>query len=47
MNYGFTAMLIILLTLLAFCIKPAYHTPLKSDQKKIIVPLPKPKVNND
>ena len=47
MNYGFTAILIILLTLLAFCMKPGTHTSLKSDQKKIIVPLPKPKVNND
>ncbi len=44
MNYGFTAMLIILLTLLAFCIKPAY-TPLKLDKKDYIVPLPKPKIN--
>jgi len=46
MNYGFTAMLIILLTLLAFCIKPAYHTPLKLDKKDYIVPLPKPKIND-
>jgi len=46
MDYRFTAILIILLTLLAFCVKPAQHTPLKIELKDTIIPLPKPKIND-
>jgi hypothetical protein len=45
MNYKFTAILIILISILAFCVKPANHTPLKIKAKDIILPLPKPKIN--
>jgi hypothetical protein len=45
MDYRFTGILIILMCLLAFYVKPASHTPLKIDSKDYI--LPKPKVNND
>ena len=41
MDYRFTAILIILLCLLAFCVKPSQ--PLKVDPKDIIIPPPKPK----
>ena len=47
MNYVFTGTLIILLTFLAFCMKPGPHTSLKNNQKDIIIPLPKPKVGID
>jgi hypothetical protein len=47
MDYRFTALLIVLLCLLAFCLKPASHTPLKIDSKDYILPKPKPKINND
>jgi len=47
MNYKFTALLIILFTLLAFCMKPGTYTSLKSDQKETIIPLPKPKVDEE
>ena len=47
MDYRFTGILIILLCLLAFCMKPAYHTPLKVKSKDYILPKPKPKINND
>tara|TARA_B100000287_G_scaffold287052_1_gene270561 strand:+ start:668 stop:811 length:144 start_codon:yes stop_codon:yes gene_type:complete len=47
MDYRFTALLIILLCLLAFFVKPAKHTSLKIDKKEIIIPKPKPKINND
>tara|TARA_R100001460_G_scaffold18816_1_gene39676 strand:- start:167 stop:331 length:165 start_codon:yes stop_codon:yes gene_type:complete len=43
MNYGFTAILIVLMCLLAFCVRPVDHTPLKLELKDIIIPLPKPK----
>ena len=43
MDYRFTAILIILLCLLAFCVKPPQ--PLKVDTKDYIIPLPKPKTN--
>ena len=45
MDYKFTAILIILLCLLAFCVKPVDHTPLKIEVKDIILPKPKPKIN--
>tara|TARA_Y100001963_G_C6493246_1_gene314422 strand:- start:208 stop:351 length:144 start_codon:yes stop_codon:yes gene_type:complete len=47
MDYRFTAILIILLCLLAFCVKPGNHTPLKMEKKEIIIPKSKPKINND
>ena len=43
MNYRFTALLIILLCLLAIFVRPTQHTPLKIDSKNIIIPPPKPK----
>jgi hypothetical protein len=43
MDYRFTAILIILLCLLAFCVRPVNHTPLKMEAKDIILPKPKPK----
>jgi hypothetical protein len=42
MDYRFTAILIILLCLLAFFVKPAQHTPLKIESKDYILPKPKP-----
>jgi len=45
MDYRFTAILIILLTILAFCVRPVDHTPLKIETKDIIIPPPKPKLN--
>lgn len=42
MDYRFTAILIILLCLLAFFVRPAQHTPLKIESKDYIVPKPKP-----
>jgi len=45
MEYKFTAILIILLTSLAFCMKPEPPTSLKMDSKKYIIPPPKPKIN--
>jgi len=47
MDYRFTAILIILLCLLAFCVRPVNHTPLKIEQKNIILPQPKPKINEE
>jgi len=47
MDYRFTATLIILLCLLAFCVQPVDHTPLKIELKEYILPLPKPKISND
>ena len=47
MDYRFTALLILLLCLLAIFVRPAYHTPLKLDKKDYILPLPKPKVGID
>tara|TARA_R100001224_G_scaffold23387_1_gene12296 strand:+ start:61 stop:198 length:138 start_codon:yes stop_codon:yes gene_type:complete len=43
MDYRFTAILIILLCLLAFCVRPVDHTPLKIKTKDYIIPPPKPK----
>ena len=45
MNYMFTAILIILFCLLAFFVRPVNHSPLKYELKDIIIPLPKPKLN--
>ena len=47
MDYRFTAILIILMCLLAFFVRPVDHTPLKIKLKDTIIPLPKPKVDND
>jgi len=44
MDYRFTALLILLLCLLAIFVRPAHHTPLKLDKKDYIIPLPKPKI---
>jgi len=44
MDYRFTAILIILLCLLAIFVKP-YYTPLKLDKKNYILPKPKPKID--
>jgi hypothetical protein len=41
-DYRFTAILIILLSLLAFCVRPVDHTPLKIEAKDYIIPPPKP-----
>ena len=43
MDYRFTAILIILLCLLAFCVRPIGDATLKMESKKYIIPLPKPK----
>jgi hypothetical protein len=45
MNYGFTAILILLFCLLAFFVRPVPLQPLKIETKDIILPLPKPKLN--
>ena len=45
MNHAFTAILILLFCLLAFFVRPVDHTPLKMELKDIIIPLPKPKIN--
>ena len=47
MNYGFTAILILLFCLLAFFVRPVDNTSLKMELKDTIIPLPKPKVDND
>ena len=47
MDYRFTAILIILLCLLAFCVRPVNHTPLKIEPKNYIIPPPKPKINEE
>jgi len=44
MDYRFTAIVIILLCLLAVFLRPSY-TPLKLDKKDYIIPPPKPKIN--
>jgi hypothetical protein len=44
MDYKFTAIVIILLCLLAVFVRPPY-TPLKIDKKDYIIPPPKPKIN--
>jgi hypothetical protein len=45
MDYRFTAILILLICLLALFVRPVDHTPLKIELKDTIIPLPKPKVN--
>ena len=47
MDYRFTAILIILMCLLAFFVRPVDHTPLKIELKDTILPLPKPKIGID
>ena len=47
MNYTFTAIIIILICLLTFLAAPIQTPSLKTDEKKIILPKPKPKVDND
>ncbi len=47
MNYQFTAIVIILLCLLTFCVAPIQNPSLKSESKDYILPKPKPKINND
>ncbi len=47
MDYRFTGILIILMCLLAFCVRPVDHPPLKTNEKKIILPKPKPKVDDE
>ena len=44
MDYRFTAILIILMCLLAIFVRPPQH-PLKVDPKNYIIPLPKPKIS--
>jgi hypothetical protein len=43
MDYRFTALLIVLICLLAIFVRPANYTPLKLDSKDFILPKPKPK----
>jgi len=43
MDYRFTALLIILICLLAIFVRPMSHAPLKLDSKDFILPKPKPK----
>ena len=47
MDYRFTAVLIILLCLLAIFVRPSSYSSLKIDKKDYIIPLPKPKVGID
>jgi len=47
MDYRFTALLIILLFLLAIFVRPASNPSLKLDEKDYILPLPKPKIGID
>ncbi len=42
MDYRFTGILIILLCLLAFCVKPIQNPTLKTESKDYILPKPKP-----
>ena len=46
MDYRFTGILIILLCLLAFYVKPASHTPLKTNSKDYII-LPEPVISDN
>jgi len=46
MDYRFTAILIILMCLLAIFVRPNPHTPLKLNEKNYIIPPPKPKIND-
>ena len=43
MNYYFTGIIILMLTALAFCVKPVGDSTLKIESKEYIVPPPKPK----
>jgi hypothetical protein len=45
MDYRFTALLILLLCLLAIFVRPASYPSLKIDKKDYILPKPKPKIN--
>jgi len=47
MDYRFTALLIILMCLLAIFVRPAQDQPLKLDSKDYILPKPKPKVDDE
>ena len=47
MNYTFTAILIILLCLLTFLVAPIQNPSLKTNEKKIILPQPKPEVDDE
>jgi len=47
MNYRFTGILIILMCLLAFCVKPSSHTPLKTNLKDYIILLPEPVISDN
>ena len=47
MNYRFTGILITLMCLLAFCVKPASHTPLKTNLKDYIILLPEPVISDN
>ena len=46
MDYRFTAVLIIMLCLLAIFGKPGQNPSLKLDEKNYIIPPPKPKIND-
>ena len=46
MDYRFTAVLIIMLCLLAIFGKPGQNPSLKLEMKEYILPLPKPKIND-
>jgi len=45
MNYYFTGLLIVLLCLLTLCVAPIQNPALKTETKNIILPKPKPKIN--
>ena len=48
MDYRFTAILILLMCLLAIFVRPVNpHTPLKLEMKEYIIPPPKPKINEE
>jgi len=47
MDYRFTALLIVLLCLLALFVRPAHHTPLKTNSKDYILVLPEPVISDD
>ena len=46
MDYRFTALLIILVCLLAIFVRPAHHTPLKTNSKDYIL-LPEPVISDN
>ena len=47
MDYRFTAILIILMCLLTFFAAPIQNPSLKNNEKKIILPQPKPEVDDE